>query len=105
MSFPFYTHILAVFSIMTVDSGALFFQFDLSNVVHAYDYYVRLYGDDIEDKTSLYTVLTTCAGFKVCPPFLFLSAGSGLHMRTCECRSGFRPDRWGYDPALRGSVP
>ena len=44
---------------------SILFQFDLTNVVHAYDYYVRLYGDDVEDKTSLYTVLTTCAGFKV----------------------------------------
>ena len=32
---------------------------DLSNVCTIYDYYMRVFGDDIEDKTNLYTVLKT----------------------------------------------
>lgn len=36
---------------------------DLSNVCHIYDWYIRCYGHDIEDKTNLWTVLRTNKGY------------------------------------------
>lgn len=36
---------------------------DLSNVCHIYDYYMRCFGDDIEDKTNLWTTLRTHKGY------------------------------------------
>lgn len=32
-------------------------EMDLSNVCHIYDYYMRVFGEDVADKTNLYTVL------------------------------------------------
>ncbi len=40
-------------------------QADLTNVKHAVQYFKDLFGDEIADKSSLYSIIRTCSGFKV----------------------------------------